>query len=428
MAVALITGASRGLRACGRTLPRPRRVGARPRRPRAVAPLEPSPAELVQRTLTVVAGAIPGDVTDPAHRDALVAAAEDLGGLDLLVNNASVLGPSPQPALADVPDSTCCARCTRSNVVAPLALVQHALPLLRSAHGVVVNITSDAGASSRTKAGAATARRRPRSNSGATSSAPRNPTCACTRSIPATCARRCTRKRSPARTSPIARFPSRSCRRSVALLRRATRRVVGTRVSGAGPVMATRCREATAPAEARGITRDAVRMMVAYRSDLRVVHAHAHDLPQYLDEGDLVVVNTSGTLAAAVDALGEDGTPLVVHLSQQLPAGLWLVELRRPDGGATATVVRRSRRGTTLRLVGGGDVRLATRFEHVAAVVDRDARSARAGAHVPRGARPPDPLRLRRRATGRSTCTRTCTRASPAARRCRARVARSRPS
>ena len=52
-------------------------------------------------------------------------------------------------------------------------------------------------------------------------------------------------------------------------------------------------------------------MMVAYRHDLRVVHAHAHDLPQFLDEGDLVVVNTSGTLAAAVDALGEDGTPLV---------------------------------------------------------------------------------------------------------------------
>ena len=93
-------------------------------------------------------------------------------------------------------------------------------------------------------------------------------------------------------------------------------------------------REATRPAEARGITRDAVRMMVAYRRDLRVVHTHAHDLPQFLDEGDLVVVNTSGTLAAAVDALGEDGTPLVVHLSQQLPAGLWLVELRRPGRSA----------------------------------------------------------------------------------------------
>ncbi len=121
-------------------------------------------------------------------------------------------------------------------------------------------------------------------------------------------------------------------------------------------------REATAPAEARGITRDAVRMMVAYRHDLRVVHAHAHDLPQYLDEGDLVVVNTSGTLAAAVDALGEDGTPLVLHLSQQLSAGQWLVELRRPDGGATQPWFDEPP-GHTLRLVGGGEVRLATRFE-----------------------------------------------------------------
>jgi S-adenosylmethionine:tRNA ribosyltransferase-isomerase len=121
-------------------------------------------------------------------------------------------------------------------------------------------------------------------------------------------------------------------------------------------------REATEPPEARGITRDAVRMLVAYRSDLRVVHAHAHDLPTFLDEGDLVVVNTSGTLAAAVDALGEDGTPLVVHLSQQLPGSLWLVELRRPDGRAT-TPWFEDPPGRDLRLVGGGVVRLATRFE-----------------------------------------------------------------
>ena len=56
---------------------------------------------------------------------------------------------------------------------------------------------------------------------------------------------------------------------------------------------------------------------------------------EFLDEGDLIVVNTSGTLAAALDALGTDGTALVVHLSQRLPAGLWLVELRRPNGRAT---------------------------------------------------------------------------------------------
>lgn len=121
-------------------------------------------------------------------------------------------------------------------------------------------------------------------------------------------------------------------------------------------------REATEPPEARGITRDAVRMLVAYRHDLHLVHAHAHDLPQFLDAGDLVVVNTSGTLAAAIDALGEDGTPLVVHLSQRLPADLWLVELRRPNGRATEPWFDEPP-GRTLRLVGGGCVHLATRFE-----------------------------------------------------------------
>ena len=119
--------------------------------------------------------------------------------------------------------------------------------------------------------------------------------------------------------------------------------------------------EATKPAEARGITRDAVRMMVAYGSEGRLVHAHAHDLPQYLDSGDLVVVNTSGTLAAAVDALGEDGTPLVVHLSQRLPADLWLVELRRPDAGATEPWFD-TPPGTHLRLVGGGSIQLVSRY------------------------------------------------------------------
>jgi S-adenosylmethionine:tRNA ribosyltransferase-isomerase len=121
-------------------------------------------------------------------------------------------------------------------------------------------------------------------------------------------------------------------------------------------------REATEPSEARGITRDAVRMMVAYRNDLRLVHAHAHDLPAFLSEGDLVVVNTSGTLAAALDAVGEDGTPLVIHLSQRLPADLWLIELRRPNGRATEPWFDEPP-GHTLRLVAGGAVHLATRFE-----------------------------------------------------------------
>jgi NAD(P)-dependent dehydrogenase (short-subunit alcohol dehydrogenase family) len=84
--------------------------------------------------------ALAGDVADPDHRAALVQAA---GPLDLLVNNASLLGPSPQPALADYPLDVL-ARVYAVNVLAPLALTQLALPHMR-AGGRVVNVTSDAG-------------------------------------------------------------------------------------------------------------------------------------------------------------------------------------------------------------------------------------------------------------------------------------------
>ncbi len=89
--------------------------------------------------------AVPGDVTDPAHREALIDAARQTGGLDLLVNNASTLGASPLPRLRDIPLDVLEAT-YRVNVVAPVALVQLALPLLAtSAHGALINITSDAG-------------------------------------------------------------------------------------------------------------------------------------------------------------------------------------------------------------------------------------------------------------------------------------------
>src|SRR5262245_18763433 len=78
--------------------------------------------------------------------------------------------------------------------------------------------------------------------------------------------------------------------------------------------------EASVPPEARGITRDAVRMMVAYGEPERIVHSNFSDIPRFLDPGDLVVVNTSGTLAAAVDGVAPDGAPVTVHLSSRLPA------------------------------------------------------------------------------------------------------------
>ena len=87
--------------------------------------------------------AIAGDVSSAEHRSALVDAATDLGGLDLLVNNASALGPSPLPRLAGVPLDALRA-VYEDNVVAPLALTQLVLPQLRERHGIIVNVTSDA--------------------------------------------------------------------------------------------------------------------------------------------------------------------------------------------------------------------------------------------------------------------------------------------
>ncbi len=84
-----------------------------------------------------------GDITDAAHRRALMGTAEKLGSLDLVVNNASTLGPSPLPALAEYPLDAL-RQVYEVNVVAPLALVQSALPLVRRSGGTVVSVSSDA--------------------------------------------------------------------------------------------------------------------------------------------------------------------------------------------------------------------------------------------------------------------------------------------
>jgi S-adenosylmethionine:tRNA ribosyltransferase-isomerase len=111
--------------------------------------------------------------------------------------------------------------------------------------------------------------------------------------------------------------------------------------------------EATVPPEARGITRDAVRMMVAYRGDGRLVHTNFGALPQFLEPGDMIVINTSGTLAAAIDVVGPADSSMSVHLSTRLPADLWVVELRR-DGGP----FREGAVGQSYELPSGGVVEL----------------------------------------------------------------------
>jgi NAD(P)-dependent dehydrogenase (short-subunit alcohol dehydrogenase family) len=136
--VAIVTGASRGF---GRALTaalldRGWTVVADARR---AADLDATAKALNSPRLI----AVPGDVTDPAHRAALVVAAVDAGPLQLLVNNASRLGPSPQPALADYLAADLRAVYT-ANVFAPLSLIQAALPALTANRGVIVNLTSDA--------------------------------------------------------------------------------------------------------------------------------------------------------------------------------------------------------------------------------------------------------------------------------------------
>ncbi len=87
--------------------------------------------------------AIAGDVADEGHRAEMVTAAVELGDFRLLVNNASTLGPSPQPSLGDYPIDQLRA-VFEVNILAPLALIQLAVPHLRASRGTVVNMTSDA--------------------------------------------------------------------------------------------------------------------------------------------------------------------------------------------------------------------------------------------------------------------------------------------
>jgi len=102
--------------------------------------------------------------------------------------------------------------------------------------------------------------------------------------------------------------------------------------------------EARVPPEARGIARDHVRLLVSYRVDDRIVHTRFDELPRFLRAGDLLVVNISETLPAALNATRQDGSDIALHLSTQLDGPLWVVEARK-----TAMAP-----GERLELPGGG--------------------------------------------------------------------------
>jgi short-subunit dehydrogenase len=141
--VALITGASRGL---GRAVARvyaDRGIGL-VLTARNATDLEAAVAELRQRTDVV---AIAGDVADTRHAERLIQAARDHFGqpVDVLINNASELGPSPLPELQALEPETF-EQILKVNLVAPLHLIQLVLPAMKQRHaGLIVNVTSDAG-------------------------------------------------------------------------------------------------------------------------------------------------------------------------------------------------------------------------------------------------------------------------------------------
>jgi S-adenosylmethionine:tRNA ribosyltransferase-isomerase len=118
--------------------------------------------------------------------------------------------------------------------------------------------------------------------------------------------------------------------------------------------------EAHEPPEARGLRRDGVRLMVS-RGDTSPTVTHFANLGAFLTPGDLLVVNTSSTVPAALDGRLADGTPVVVHLSGVLPADIWLVELRTPSDGSTVPLAVPD--AAMVDLVDGGRIRLLDRFQ-----------------------------------------------------------------
>jgi S-adenosylmethionine:tRNA ribosyltransferase-isomerase len=93
------------------------------------------------------------------------------------------------------------------------------------------------------------------------------------------------------------------------------------------------------------------------------VHTRFRELPRFLNPGDVLVINTSGTLNAALNATRADGTAVELHLSTHLPADLWIVEVRLPSAKAT-TAFYDAAAGEALLLPGGATATLHTPYRH----------------------------------------------------------------
>lgn len=119
--------------------------------------------------------------------------------------------------------------------------------------------------------------------------------------------------------------------------------------------------EANEPPEASGLTRDSVRLMVSRGTPPHITHHRFAALVDALEPGDLLVINTSGTLNAALDGIRADGSALEVHLSTRLPGDLWTLELRLPGPNGTLPF-REGCAGETIELPAGASATLLTPY------------------------------------------------------------------
>ena len=129
--------------------------------------------------------------------------------------------------------------------------------------------------------------------------------------------------------------------------------------------------EAAEPPEARGLRRDEVRLLVSDLEADSIEHARFTDLPRWLAPGDLLVVNTSGTLSAAIAAAAANGREYEIHISTRLPGGFWTVEVRSPAPAASVPSDD-GRAGMTFAAAAGGTVTLLAPYPLERAI---DARS-----------------------------------------------------
>ena len=352
--IALVTGASRGL---GLVIAR---VLASRGYSLVIGGRDPDTLAAAAVALSRHGPVVPvaGDITDAAVRGKLIDEARRLGGLSVLVNNASELG-RIEPLLAfDVPTF---GRLFPVNVGAPMVLTQLAVPLLARQQGLIVNITSDAataaypgwGPYGATKAALELLTR-------TLASELRDQGVSAILVDPGDMRTRMHQDAFPGEdisdrplpevTEPFWQLAAGS--EAGGHQRRTIRRPAGgCPLAPAGLIDAGTLPpylEASEPPEARGLARDGVRLLISRVDTDSIQHSRFSDLSRWLAPGDLLVVNTSATLNAALTARSGSGGTFAVHLSTRLPGNFWVVEVRRP-GPLASLPYRHARRRQHLR-------------------------------------------------------------------------------